>query len=68
MMYKKGQLVLFRSDLEIGVDYGGITFIEGMDNLKGTLCSICEYDESDNTFTINEDGQKYWFSEEMLVF
>ena len=68
MMYKPGQLVLFRSDLEVNEEYGGIEFLSDMCKLRGILATIAEFDESDNTFTIKENGQKYWYSEEMLVF
>lgn len=68
MMYKKGQMVLFRSDLRIFEAYGAIDFTPGMYGIQGTLATVEEFDESDNTFTIKEDGQKYWYSEEMLVF
>ena len=68
MMYKPGQLVLFKEDLRMMETYGEIDFLSDMYGIQGTLATIVEYDESDNTFTIKEDGQKYWYSEEMLVF
>ena len=67
-MYKQDQIVLFRNDLKMMETYGDIDFIPDMYGLQGTLATIVEFDESDNTFTIKEDGQKYWYSEEMLIF
>jgi hypothetical protein len=67
-MYKSGQIIFFRSDLKVNEEYGDIEFISDMCKLRGTLATIEEFDESDNTFTIKEDGAKYWYSKEMLVF
>ena len=67
-MYKKGQIVKFRSDLVVDVSYGGIEWLERMNQeYLGQFAVIDEFDECDNTFTILMDRTNgCWYSIEML--
>ena len=67
-MYKHGSIVLFKTDLEIGQQYDDITFLSAMESKKGTLWVIDEFDELDNTFTLIDDTDGFWYSTEMLIF
>ena len=65
--YKSGQIVLFRDDLEIGIEYNGITFLSAMVDKINSVWIIDEFDETDNTFTLLNDTSGFWYSTEMLA-
>lgn len=62
MKYKVGDTVKFRDDLVIGRYYGFITFLSGMQNLRGKTAVIMHIDG--NYFDVC--GSPFWYSLEML--
>lgn len=67
-MYKKGEIVKFKSNLVVDVSYNGIDWTQKMnEEYLGQFAVVDEFDESDNTFTILMDRTNgCWYSIEML--
>jgi hypothetical protein len=64
MKYSVGDKVLIRSDLEIGNVYGGMTWLEELQQeTKGKTLAIAKVRESGN---YNFEGCNYHYSEEMI--
>lgn len=59
-MFKVGDIVKVRGDLDIGVKYGGMFFNRSMDEFKGKEVEVSE-------ISIGVKGCTYWFSDEMLI-
>ena len=61
--FKVGDKVKLRDDLEVGRDYGGITFLRDMKDLQGKELTIDRISRQGNY--ILKEG-RYYYSEEML--
>lgn len=61
--FKIGDKVKLRDDLEVGRDYGGITFLRDMKDLQGKELTIDRISRQGNY--ILKEG-RYYYSEEML--
>ena len=61
--FKVGDKVKLRDDLEVGRDYGGITFLDGMKYLQGKELIIDRISRQGNY--ILKEG-RFYYSEEML--
>ena len=61
--FKVGDKVRLRDDLEVGRDYGGITFLRDMKDLQGKELTIDRISRQGNY--ILKEG-RYYYSEEML--
>ncbi len=68
--FKIGEKVKIRTDLEINKDYGNLTFVESMSHFKEKILTIKSISKDNNTneiaYTFEEDGLKFYFSEEMI--
>ena len=61
--FKVGDKVKLRDDLEVGRDYGGITFLRDMKDLQGKELTIDRISQQGNY--ILKEG-RFYYSEEML--
>lgn len=65
MKFEPGDLVVVKSDLEVGKAYGGQYFLEGMDTARGKVYSIDSIDSCEGkTYVLK--SHDYIFSEDML--
>lgn len=66
-MYKKGDIIKIRSDLEVGKDYGGLLFVSKMLPKLGTKVKIisCGY-SSKRQPRFAVENCTTWFSIEMF--
>ena len=66
-MYKVGDKVRVRSDLKSGEQYGCLDFFNSyMGKFLGEQVIIRCVDNSDNTYKIEGDPEKSWWSAEMF--
>ena len=66
-MYKVGDKVTIRRDLQSGEQYGGLDFYNSyMGKFLGEQVTIWYVDSSDNTYKIEEDTAGSWWSFEMF--
>lgn len=66
-MYKVGDKVTVRRDLQSGEQYGGLNFYGSyMGEFLGEQVTIRDVDTSDNTYKINGDFEGPWWSAEMF--
>ena len=67
MIYKVGDKVRVKKDLEELKKYGGTVFVSCMDELRGKLVTIAECLDWFNAYKIKEDGGNYNWTDEMFV-
>ena len=66
-MYKKGDIVTFRRDLEVGRMYGGITFNENMMSVKGKTFTIKNDINSEGNYELYINSYRaFYYSPEMF--
>lgn len=66
-IYKVGDVVKLRDDLEINKKYGGITFTNYKNEFKNESMKVIEISEGDDTYRIiDEYNNAVWISEEMI--
>ena len=66
-MYKVGDKVTIRRDLQSGKQYGCLDFYGSyMGKLLGEQVTIKNVDTSDNTYKIEGDPERSWWSSEMF--
>ena len=66
-MYKVGDKVTIRRDLQSGEQYGCLDFYSSyMGKFLGEQVTIRHVDSSDNTYKIEGDPERSWWSSEMF--
>lgn len=66
MIYKPGDKVKVRPDLTNGRIYGAFGAVESMEKFAGTVVTIKEIEDYDNTYTIAEDPLELYWTAEMF--
>lgn len=68
MIYKLGEMVRVRKDLEVGREYGGFDFSETMSNFCGKIVEIegAMFLADCIVYCIKQDTLKHYWTEEML--
>ena len=68
--YNVGDKVVVKKDLKLNTDYDDLTFVYGMDKLKGKVCTISKvtYDDGDSydEYRLEEDKDNYCWNNSML--
>lgn len=64
-MYKVGDIVVIRPELEAENDYGGVTFTWGMDEYTGDE-AVIELVDDGGRFKIDLDDHEHWWSGSMF--
>jgi hypothetical protein len=65
-MYKVGDKVKIREDLEVDKEYNGLSFVKDMEKYKGKIATITEIPLVQHSYKIDIDNSAWYWIDDML--